>query len=77
MFADSTILRANLNIAQAALHLNRPGTALFYALSALRRDSLRDCQGDPKALYRAGMACHGLHMPQAAAFFLSQVRHSS
>lgn len=71
---NEIIVLATQNMALAMLRLNRPVAALYFALSALRLCPEED--GFPprfKAIFRAGMACAKLNMPQAAAFFLSTV----
>ena len=68
---DSLLTRSFQTCALAMLKERRPAMALGYALAAIQT-----APGVllPKALYRAGMACADLHMPQAAMHFLTQVR---
>ena len=72
---NSLMLRAHQNIAMAMLHLGCPLAALSNALLAIRSVPPNEVPRlVPKALHRAGLACASLHMPQAALFFLTQVR---
>jgi hypothetical protein len=67
---DSMLPRSLLNCSLAAQKLGRPGASLGHALAAIR---MSPGQVQWKALHRAGVACAALHVPQAAAYFMSQV----